>query len=196
MDKFRKFCKKPLLIISSVMIGVFALALLVMLCIPKGKTYVYRYEKDKVQYTYTIELGKKFVETHTYTDENGNVVNVKSARTQEYDYKVDNKELFLVDTATEEKVKIGDITARKLILDYNLEEDIENPVLYCSVNRVLSNVFIVCLYFGIFLLAICIVVNYIHKKQDLQNEKAENIAEVQREQEAEQETEKQAQSAE
>lgn len=181
MDKFKKFCKKPLLIISLSMVVVFLVALLVMLCIPKGKTYVCKYEVDKVQYTYTIKLGEKFVETHTYTDEKGNVLNVKTTKNQEYDYQVNNKELFLVDSVTEEKVKIGEINSRKLVLNYNIEKNAENTVLYCSVNRVLTNVFIVGLYFGIFLLSICIVVNYIHKQQDLQKEKAKNIAEVQKE---------------
>ena len=83
MDKLKKLCKKPLLIMSSIMIGVFFLALLVMICIPNGKTYVYDYQKNNVHYTYKIVLGDKFVATHTYLDDNNNVLNVDNLKINE-----------------------------------------------------------------------------------------------------------------
>ncbi|MBQ4542166.1 MAG: hypothetical protein IJA23_04890 [Clostridia bacterium] len=193
MDKFRKLCKKPLIIVALSLMGACLLGWIVMLCIPHGKTYVYKYEVGTVQYTYKIELGDKFVETHTVADDSGKETNLKTAKDKEYEYEVSNGKLFLLDGFTDEKVEIGEINSRKLSLNYNIEKDGDNAVLYCSVNRALSIVFSIGIYFGVFLLAICITVNYIHKKQELLKEKAENIAEVQREkQEAEMAAKKEA----
>ena len=181
MDKFKNFCKKPLIIIALSMMGVCLLGMIIMLCIPKGKTYVYKYEIGVVQYTYKIELGDKFVEKHTVIDENGKESVLKTSTNKEYEYEVSNGKLYLLDGVTEEKIEIGEINSRKLTLNYNIEKGEDNAVLYCTVNRALMIVFAVVFYFGVFLLSVAIVVNYIHKKQDLLKEKMENIAEVQRE---------------
>ncbi len=180
---FKKFCKKPLIIIALSMMGVCLLGMIIMMCIPKGKTYVYKYEIGTVQYTYKIELGDKYVLTHTFIDNNGIESNVNKTENKELDYELSNGKLYLLDGVTDEKVEIGEINSRKLSLNYNIEKNGDDAVLYCTVNRALFISFAVGIYFGVFLLVVALIVNYIHKKQDLLKEKMENIAEVQREKE-------------
>ena len=187
---FKKFCKKPLIIIALTLMGVSLLGLFIMICIPKGKTYVYKYEVGTIQYEYKIELGDKFVESHTYIDENGTEYSLQTVKNKEYDYEISSGKLYLLDGITDERVEVGDINSRKLVLNYNIEKNKEGAVLYCTVNRALFITFAVCLYFGVFLLAVACTVNYIHKKQELLKEKAENIAEVQREMQEAKQTEK------
>lgn len=190
---FKKFCKKPLIIIALSIMGVCLIGWMVMLFIPHGKTYVYKYEVGTVQYTYKIELSDKFVEKHTFIDETGKEYSMTTAKDKEIEYDISNGKLYLLDGVTDYKEEIGKINSRKLTLNYNIEKDKDEAVLYCPVNRALSIVFSVGIYFGIFLLAVSFTVNYVHKKQELLKEKAENIAEVQREmQEAENAAKKEA----
>ena len=89
---FKKFCKKPLIIIALTLMGVSLLGLFIMICIPKGKTYVYKYEVGTIQYEYKIELGDKFVESHTYIDENGTEYSLQTVKNKEYDYEINAKD--------------------------------------------------------------------------------------------------------
>lgn len=178
MDKFKELCKKPLIIIALSLMGVCILASFIMMCIPNGKTYVYKYEEGTTQYVYKIQLGEKFVQTHIYYDANGKEINVNGSKVHEYDYDVYNGKLYLLDGITDEKIEIGKISSTKLTLNHNIEKDKDKTVLICKTNRVLSIIFSIGIFLGISLLAISFIVNYLDKKKLLKNDKADDETKV------------------
>ena len=178
MDKFIKFCKKPLIIVAIILLTMCDIGLFIMMCIPNGKTYVYKYEVGNIEYTYKIELGDKYVMSHTYIDSNGKEINLQSSKKEQYDYVVSNGKLYLLDGVTDERFEVGEIESNKLSLNYNIEKNKDKTVLICKTNRVLSIIFSIGIFLGISLLAISFIVNYLDKKKLLKNDKADDETKV------------------
>lgn len=171
MNKFKKFCQKPLFITAISMVAFFIVAIIVMICIPHGKVYKLSYEIDGTKFNYEITLGNKYKSKHTYTL-NGETHNVGAIDGKEYDYEVIDGELFLLDGGvSNQKVKIGDIDSRKIILEYNILGEDVNSKLTCKVNNVLTIIFVVGLYFSIAILTFSAVMIALAKKHKL-NENA------------------------
>ena len=170
MSKFRRFSEKPLFIISLGMIGDFLIAVIVMMCIPHGNTYIFSYEIKETRHEYKINLGEKYSEEHhMYID--GKEVPTADMRHDEYEYEIDNGVLYILDGGTSgEREKIGDINSRTITLTYCvMGEDNHDTVLTCITNKTLTNIFVVGLYLGIFLLIIGIVLKFAHTKHDSQD---------------------------
>lgn len=190
MNKFKKFCQKPLFITALSMVAFFMVAVIVMICIPHGKVYKLSYEVDGVKFNYQITLGDKYTSKHTYTL-NGKTYNVGAVDEKEYDYEVIDRELFLLDGGvSNQKIKIGDIDSRKIVLEYNiLGEEIDSK-LTCKVNNVLTIIFVVGLYFSIAILVFSIVMITLEKKHKLNK----NISEKQTEKNARESANKKTES--
>ena len=166
MNKFKNFCKKPLLIISICITAVFFVALIVMSLIPHGKVYEYTYKIDGVKYKYQITLDKKFKENHTY-ELDGKTYDVFGTDKKQYDYFVTGRELFIVDGGTaNERQKIGSVDSTKIKLTYNVGNSEKLTTLTCKTNKILSNIFIVGFYLGIALCASSATVICIDKQKD------------------------------
>lgn len=167
MEKLKKFCQKPLFIISIALISVCFIAVIIMMCIPHGKRYVLNYEVNGVDFKYEIVLGDKYKQVHTYTID-GKTYNVENADTKEYGYEVNDGELYIVDGGvSNQKVKIGNINSRRITLKYNILGDAEKTTLVCKVNRVLTNIFVVGLYVGIALCVASVIVICVDKKSKI-----------------------------
>ena len=164
MNKFKKFCQKPLLIASISLIAFCIIAIVVMICIPHGKVYKLSYEVDGTKFNYQIVLDDKYSAKHTYVL-NGKTYSVGDIDGIEYNYEVVDGELFILDGGTSnQKIKIGNIDSRKIVLEYNILGDDADSVLKCKVNTVLTTIFVVGLYSGIAFLVASIVVICLNKK--------------------------------
>ena len=168
MDKFRKFCEKPLLIISSIMTAIFVIALVVLACIPNGKVYDFRYEIEDANFVYEVTLDKKYKVTHKYYVD-GYAYNVGDVSKHEFEYEVINGKLYLLDGVTTERQEIGEINSKKLILKENVLGEDGGTVLYCEINRTLSTFFIMGTTLGFILLATSIILRFAHNHYDRQN---------------------------
>lgn len=174
MEKFKKFCKKPLLIISTCIVAVFFVALIIMMIIPHGKVYDYTYEVNDVKYKYQITLEKKYSESHSYYVD-GKKYEVLGTDKKQYDYVVTGRELFIVDGGTsKEKQKIGSIDSTKLKLTYNVGGSEKMTTLTCKPNRILSNIFTVGFYFGISLCAVSATLICIDKRKNKKVQEVKN----------------------
>lgn len=170
----KKFCKKPLFIISLALSFVFFASLIIMISIPNGKTYVYKYKEDGFDYTYQINLGDKYECTHTFIDENGNLNNADAIKQEKYDYKVKSGKLYLVN-GKDDEIEIAEINSRKLKLNFNIEDGKDSSVLVCKVNQSLFIGFAIGLCFGILLfVASCLVYLFDTMKSSAQNDNATN----------------------
>ena len=165
MNKFKHFCKKPLLIVSICLIALFFIANVVMICIPHGKVYEVSYKQEGVTYNYKITLGKTYKGTHTYVVD-GYKYDVGDVDKKEYDYSIDNGKLYLIDDGTsKQKQEIGTIDSRKIKLNFNVFGDDDKTVLTCKINDVLTTIFLVGLYTSIILLVVSIVVICVDKNK-------------------------------
>ena len=164
MNKFKNFCKKPLMMISICFMAVFFVAVVVLICIPHGKVYVYNYQLEGVEYKYQIVLDDKYELTHVEYF-NGKTYNVGDIDTKKYDYEVENGILYLYDGGTaNEKHEIAKIDSRKITLEYNILGEEGNTVLTCKINSVLTRVFVVGLYLSLAVFIASIVVICVDKK--------------------------------
>ena len=140
MQKFKKFLRKPLFVLSIVLSFIFLVATIVMVCIPHGKTYYCSYEIDDIEYEYEITLGKTFKVRHEFFD-GGVAYDVGDFSKEEYEYDVYNGKLSLLDSSTSAKQELGKISSTKIILNYGVEGDSDSTVLVCKVNDVLTKTF-------------------------------------------------------
>lgn len=106
MNKFLLFCKKPLLIIASVVFGVFTLGLIITSVVPYARTaYTYSITMMGQKANNTIELGEKMT-IKTYV--NGNLEESSTMF-----YKVESGKLYVGETEddlnSEENVAIAQI---------------------------------------------------------------------------------------
>ena len=164
MNKFKNFCKKPLMIISICFMAVFFVAVVVMICIPHGKVYVYNYEVEGAKYKYQIVLDDEYEVTHTeYID--GKSYEVGDIDDKNYKFEVSNGELYLFDGGTSnERHKIAKIDSRKIVLNENILGEQGDTVLTCKINEVLTKIFLIGLYLSIAVFIASIVVTCIDKK--------------------------------
>lgn len=165
-ENIKKFCKKPLLIISLAFVIIFFASLITMICIPNGKTYVYRYKEDGFDYTYQINLDKKFATYHTFIDENGNVNNADDIKQIEYNYAVKNGKLYLV-SENNNDMEIAEINSRKIKLNYGIQDGKTTTTLVCKTNQVLFVIFIVGLCCGAVMLLVSGSIYIFDKAKDL-----------------------------
>lgn len=149
----KNFCKKPLFIISLALISIFFISMIIMFCIPNGKTYVYKYKEDGFNYTYQINLDDKYVCSHTFIDENGNINNADYTRQLEYNYVVKNGKLYLV-SENDIDIEIAEINSRKIKLNYGIRDGVTTTTLVCKINQALFIVFIVGFSLGVVMLMI------------------------------------------
>lgn len=175
MIKFQKFIRKPLFVISVVLSTIFLLLTLLMLCIPHGKKYFYEYEIDGIKYEYEITLSDKFYVRHEFF-EDGVAYDAGSLSKQDYEYEVFNGHLYILDDSTDEKQDLGKITSSKIILNYNVDKDLNNTILICKVNNILTKTFASLFCFSTILLIIAIFVkskDFIEKKNKVSIENVE-----------------------
>ena len=178
MDKFRKFCEKSLLIISSIMTATFVIALIVLACIPNGKVYDFRYNVEDASFVYEITLDKKYKVTHKYSVD-GYTYNVGDVSKKEFEYEVINGKLYLLDGITTERQEIGEINSKRLVLRENILGEDGGTVLYCETNRTLSIVFIMGALLGALLIALSVILKFLHTHQDNQKKSGESESEKQ-----------------
>lgn len=182
MHKFRRFTEKTLLIISICMIAIFFVAVIVMMCIPHGKNYEFSYVIEDTEHHYEITLDKKYTEKHYYVLD-GYSYNADDMMKGEYNFEVDNGELYIIDNgSTSQRQKIGSINSRELkLLNRDLTQDGHDVVLTCHINRTLTNIFVICLYLGIFLIVISIMLIIVHKHHDGKTQQEKNVKKTSKE---------------
>lgn len=167
MDRFRKFCEKPLFIISLCMTFIFTIALVIMMAIPHGKIYYFNYTIEDTNHYYEITLDEKYSEKHYYVLD-GESYDVEDMLDGEYEFEIDNGELYILDGgSTNQRQKVGEVNSRKIYLNrcvLGMED--HDTVLVCRVNTTLTNIFTMLLSLGIFLLVISIVMKYAHSHHD------------------------------
>jgi hypothetical protein len=164
MNKFKNFCKKPLMIISICLMAVFFVAVVILICIPHGKVYVYNYEVEGIKYKYQIVLDDVYEVKHIeYVD--GKVYDVGDIDKKTYKYEVFNGDLYLFDGGTSnEKHKIAKIDSVKIVLNENILGEQGDTVLVCKSNKILSRIFLAGLYFGIVVFIVSVTVTCIDRK--------------------------------
>lgn len=167
-DKIKNFCKRPLLIISITLIVVFFALLITMICIPNGKTYVYNYKEDGFDYTYQINLDKKFSTYHTFIDENGNLNNADDTKKIEYNYAVKNGKLYLVSENSND-IEIAEINSRKIKLNYGIQDGKNTTTLICKTNQALFILFMIGFCCGVLMLLISGSIYIFDKTKDVTN---------------------------
>lgn len=164
MNKFKNFCKKPLMIISICLMAVFFVAVVILICTPHGKVYVYNYEVEGIKYKYQIVLDDVYEVKHIeYVD--GKFYDVGDIDKKTYKYEVFNGDLYLFDGGTSnEKHKIAKIDSVKIVLNENILGEQGDTVLVCKSNKILSRIFLVGLYFGIVVFIVSVTVTCIDRK--------------------------------
>lgn len=178
MQKFKKFLRKPLFVLSIVLSLIFLFATIVMVCIPHGRTYYCSYEIDDIEYEYEITLGKTFKVRHEFFD-GGVAYDVGDFSKEEYEYDVYNGKLSLLDSSTSAKQELGKITSTKIILNYGVEGDTDSTVLVCKVNDVLTKTFasLFCLSVVLLIVAISIKSKDFVDKKNKKTVKKEEVSE-------------------
>ena len=178
MDKFKKFLRKPLFVLSIVLSLIFLFATIVMVCIPHGRTYYCSYEIDDIEYEYEITLGKTFKVRHEFFD-GGVAYDVGDFSKEEYEYDVYNGKLSLLDSSTSAKQELGKITSTKIILNYGVDNESETTVLVCKVNDVLTKTFasLFCLSVVLLIVAISIKSKDFVDKKNKKTVKKEEVSE-------------------
>lgn len=178
MQKFKKFLRKPLFVLSIVLSLIFLFATIVMVCIPHGRTYYCSYEIDDIEYEYEITLGKTFKVRHEFFD-GGVAYDVGDFSKEEYEYDVYNGKLSLLDSSTSAKQELGKITSTKIILNYGVEGDTDSTVLVCKINDVLTKTFasLFCLSVVLLIVAISIKSKDFVDKKNKKTVKKEEVSE-------------------
>lgn len=175
MDKFKNFCKKPLMIISIIIMCVFFISIFILLCIPKGKVYSYEYKVEDVNYRYEVELTEKYKTKHICIID-GQEYNL--AKVEAFDYEVDAGKLYLLDGATSNRQEIAEINSRKLnLIGFQFGEE-NNSVLYCNVNCTLFYIFITGFVIGLIFFSVSLTLKLIdahNNKTNMQEDAGKDI---------------------
>ncbi len=156
MNKFRKFCEKPLLTIAIILVAISILTNLVILIIPYGSHYEYNYKDNDASCTYEVFLQDKFTSDHTYILDDL-LYDFDSSKPKKYDYEVDGGKLYLLDGVTSERQLIGDINSRKLILNYDVVGQDTNTVLTCKLNNTIMIIAVIFFFISIALMLFSIL---------------------------------------
>ena len=111
MKKFINLCKKPFLIASTSVFVLFFIALIVLVCLPRGNSY--SYERDmtvaSIKMKMTFKGDKVTMDTYT------NSLGEESNQTETGDYRIEKGNLYSVEDG--KVVKVGDINAFKITIN-------------------------------------------------------------------------------
>lgn len=159
-QKFINFCKRPLLIISSLLLIVFTIITIVQSCLPYIKTtYKGTYNITAtitVTSTYTLKDG--VLEVKEETNNNGTITTESFSK----DYYVNNGNIYVYEDSSNKFVKLGKISVFAItITDSSLNISYKNSSAIAL--RIVSIVFI-CI--SILLLSLSISLIYLNKKTD------------------------------
>lgn len=126
---FVKVCKKVLLPIFSVLFAISLIGFFIIALLPHGKTYKYNIEKEngdfvKVEMVFgknDIDVILDYLETIDYSDTNPELnlepQIIRENSTTKCKYKIEKKELYVLEDTTGVYVKIGKISSTKIILE-------------------------------------------------------------------------------
>lgn len=182
MKKFINFCKKPLLIVSSVLFACFMVMLIVVCNVPHGKSYTVNiYEGSSMSYTFNFKKDN-VIEFEIYAG--------GEFYKEEGKYKVIDGYLYIDEDGSSYE-KYGKINAFEIVLsssDSDLEFDFDIK-LKCKTNITLRTLSIVMMSLTFVLAAGSCVIIVLDKKGLLSKVKSTEIAATETEEKVE-ETEK------
>lgn len=171
MKKFINFCKKPLLIVSSVMFACFMVMLIVLCNVPHGKSYTVNiYEGSSMSYTFNLKKDN-VIEFEIYAG--------GEFYREEGKYKVIDGYLYIDEDGTSYE-KYGKINAFEIVLsssesDSDLEFDFDIK-LKCKTNVTFRTLSIVMMSLTFVLAAGSCVIMVLDKKGLLSKAKSTEIA--------------------
>ena len=192
MEKFINFVKKPLVIISGALFGVFLIMLIVICAIPHGKTYTWSYDImgqhvmdiemsfDKDTILMTIEYDKD-VAASEGIPENQRRIAVKN------DYEIRNGELYTREEGATTFDYSGKISAFKITMsgeDMGVGYNDLKVELICHTNVAIRTVSVVFMIISALVLAGSITVLVLDKKGILKTETANAKAKIESEEPA------------
>ncbi len=112
MRKFINFCKKPLLIATASVFGLFLIMLIVVCAIPRGNKYEYNktFFGQSINMSFSFEDGKMVADTSGMTGE-------EDIQVSPVEYKIEKGILYSIENGISEKV--GKINSFKIVVDVN-----------------------------------------------------------------------------
>lgn len=192
MEKFINFVKKPLVIISGALFGVFLIMLIVVCAVPHGKTYTWSYDImgqhvmdiemsfDKDTILMTIEYDKD-VAASEGIPENQRRIAVKN------DYEIRNGELYTREEGATTFDYSGKISAFKITMsgeDMGVGYNDLKVELICHTNVAIRTVSVVFMIISALVLAGSVTVLVLDKKGILKTETANAEAKIESEEPA------------
>ena len=192
MEKFINFVKKPLVIISGALFGVFLIMLIVVCAVPHGKTYTWSYDImgqhvmdiemsfDKDTILMTIEYDKD-VAASEGIPENQRRIAVKN------DYEIRNGELYTREEGATTFDYSGKISAFKITMsgeDMGVGYNDLKVELVCHTNVAIRTVSVVFMIISALVLAGSVTVLVLDKKGILKTETANAKAKIESEEPA------------
>lgn len=192
MEKFINFVKKPLVIISGALFGVFLIMLIVVCAVPHGKTYTWSYDImgqhvmdiemsfDKDTILMTIEYDKD-VAASEGIPENQRRIAVKN------DYEIRNGELYTREEGATTFDYSGKISAFKITMsgeDMGVGYNDLKVELICHTNVAIRTVSVVFMIISALVLAGSVTVLVLDKKGILKTETANAKAKIESEEPA------------
>lgn len=157
MNKFVKFCKKPLCIIASILIVVFTALLVFISCQSHGSKYSYSLELFGIKVETCVEFKE---DTLTYSSYINGQINPEQEPVA-IPYKITDGVLYTYPTDLNSPHRAGTINAYSLVLEqYDAEYPTEtiSMSLTCGLNNALKIVSIVMIVLGGVLLTVSIIV--------------------------------------
>lgn len=147
MEKFIKFMKKPMLIISSIALFVSIVALIVVSCLKHGKTY----KSDDLE-----DVGTYM--TITFEDRDTLKISKEvwgQIIENEYQYKIEDRKLYIAYVGANNFEYAGKISSYEMVYKYNdaMTYQLEFE---CGVNEVIADLLIVLLSVSLLLMLLAI----------------------------------------
>lgn len=192
MEKFINFVKKPLVIISGALFGVFLIMLIVICAIPHGKTYsaetTITQNQMQGNIRISVELSDKVTLKMEYLsgdlfegmDDEYRVITTSG------EYKIENGELFIKLDGNSDFQNVGKINSFKIT--QNEESSVlgseGSSILECTTNQALLVVSVVFMIISALVLAGSVTVLVLDKKGILKTETANAKAKIESEEPA------------
>ena len=150
MEKFLNFCKKPLCIISAIIMGVFTALLIFISCQSHGKKYVYTLNILGYKLEVVMEMDDDDITAVSYI--NGQI-NPEQGAPISVPYKIIDGVLYTYPPEMSTPNRVGKINAYEIVMENLNTNDSttitgENIVLSCTLNNALKIVSIVMLIIG------------------------------------------------